>query len=134
MMKRQPSHAPDYHNVDVRVGARLRQRRLELGLSQQRLAEVTGNSFQLIAKYETAANRVSPSRLYRFAMFLNVPIAYFFEDLPHIAAPPDDPLRRAETVELVEAYYAIQNPKQRRAILNLVRGKGNMRDRRRKRD
>jgi hypothetical protein len=57
----------DYHFVDVHVGARLRRRRELLGIKIQELAALTGVSFQQILKYESAENRVSPSRLYSFA-------------------------------------------------------------------
>ena len=67
--------------VDVHVGARVRMRRLMLGLSQDKLAETVGLTFQQIQKYEKGANRIGASRLFQLASALNVPVQYFYEDL-----------------------------------------------------
>ena len=64
--------------VDRIVGRRLRERRLELGLTQAALAEALGVRFQQVQKYETAANRIAASRLWRTAMALDVPVEFFF--------------------------------------------------------
>jgi len=67
--------------IDVHVGARLRLRRTLLGISQVRLAETIGLTFQQVQKYEKGMNRVSSSRLYDLAQVLDVPLSYFFEDM-----------------------------------------------------
>ena len=67
--------------IDVHVGSRIRLRRTLLGMSQERLAEAIGLTFQQVQKYERGANRVGSSRLFDLARVLDVPVAYFFEDL-----------------------------------------------------
>src|SRR5260221_14471992 len=71
-----PSHA-----VDVHVGARMRQRRTLLGMTQSKLAEAVGLTFQQIQKYERGTNRVGSSRLFEFASVLGVPVSYFYEEM-----------------------------------------------------
>lgn len=77
---RKTKGTPD--EVDVYVGARLRARRAELGLSQEKLAEKVGLTFQQVQKYERGSNRVAAGRLYQFAQVLGTPITYFFPDDP----------------------------------------------------
>ena len=79
-------------NVDVHVGARMRQRREALGISQGRLGRHLGLTFSQIQKYEKGANRIGAGRLYQIADFLGVPPRWFFEgmDAPDAAAPPAD--------------------------------------------
>src|SRR6476660_10166011 len=67
------------HPVDIHVGARVKKRRTELGISQEKLAEALGLTFQQVQKYERAANRISASRLYRIGMTLGVDVPFFFE-------------------------------------------------------
>lgn len=74
------------HPVDIHVGSRLRLRRMMLGLSQSRLGESVGLTFQQIQKYERGANRMGASRLYELARILDVPISYFFEEMPSTIA------------------------------------------------
>lgn len=73
---------PNGHPVDVHVGARLRLRRILLGLSQEKLGEALGLSFQQVQKYERGSNRVSASRLWQIAKVLEVPVSFFFDDMP----------------------------------------------------
>ncbi|MBL4614923.1 MAG: helix-turn-helix transcriptional regulator, partial [Magnetovibrio sp.] len=68
--------------VDVHVGARLRQRRTLLGMSQEKLGEAVGLTFQQIQKYERGANRIGASRLYQLSNVLDVSVSYFFEEMP----------------------------------------------------
>ena len=68
--------------VDVHVGARLRVRRTLLGMSQTTLGEAIGLSFQQMQKYEKGANRISASRLFALTRLLDVPVKYFFDDMP----------------------------------------------------
>jgi|SRR6516164_8479444 transcriptional regulator with XRE-family HTH domain len=111
----------DFHFVDVHAGTRLRRRGELLGITVQRLAAKAGISFQQIEKYEAAQNRISPSRLYRFARALDVPVAWFFDGLPPIATGklqvtlPRHELESRETASLVKAYYRIA-PERRQAV------------------
>jgi len=124
--------------IDVHVGGRMRQRRTLLGMSQSVLGEAIGLTFQQVQKYERGANRVSGSRLFDLASVLDVPIAYFFEDIPgdvqnkspskmmgiaQQTAPeyiPDE-LAKRETLELVRAYYRIPDAQARRRLADLVK-------------
>ena len=70
------------HPVDVHVGARMRQRRTLLGMSQEKLGTAVGLTFQQIQKYERGSNRIGSSRLFEFSKVLDVPVAYFFDEMP----------------------------------------------------
>lgn len=117
--------------IDVHVGLRIRLRRKELGVSQEKLAEAIGLTFQQVQKYERAANRVSASKLYEMARALGTSTAYFFDGLTeaHIrtAAEPGGQsqmqafLLTAEGVELATTFPKIQPSRVRRRILDLVR-------------
>lgn len=118
--------------IDIHVGLRIRLRRKELGVSQEKLAEAIGLTFQQVQKYERAANRVSASKLYEMARALETTTAYFFEGLadPTTAAVGDEPggqahlqafLLTPEGVELAAAFPRINPPRVRRRILDLVR-------------
>lgn len=125
--------------VDAHVGNRLRERRILLGLSQTRLGESLGLSFQQIQKYERGIDRISVGRLVHLAHVLDVPITYFFEEL---SAPDgvdggdlqdsvlrssaseglsEDPMSKRETLELVRAYYQIEQTELRKHIFALIR-------------
>jgi transcriptional regulator with XRE-family HTH domain len=116
----------DFHFVDVHVGKRLRGRRELLGISQTKLAKAAGVTYQLIQKFEKAAYRISPARLYQFARALDVPVAWFFDGLPPIATGrtpitiPEHELFSRETASLVEAYFRI-DPGRRRAVQRLIK-------------
>src|SRR5215204_866273 len=73
--------------IDIRVGARLRLRRNMLGLSQERLGEAIGLTFQQVQKYERGANRIGASRLHELSRVLDVPVAFFFDDTDPVRAP-----------------------------------------------
>src|ERR1051325_9254823 len=73
--------------IDVRVGARLRLRRNMLGLSQEKLGEAIGLTFQQVQKYERGANRIGASRLHELSRVLDVPISFFFDDTDPVRAP-----------------------------------------------
>ena len=106
-------------------------RRKMLGISQERLAEALGLTFQQVQKYERGANRISASKLYEIARFLSAPIAYFFEGLsdPVGGTGHDDAseqhvhgfLMTSEGLELAAAFPRITRPRLRRRILDLVR-------------
>ena len=120
--------------VDLHVGGRVRMRRKVLGVSQERLAEALGLTFQQVQKYERGANRVSASKLYEIARFLSAPVAYFFEGLSDPSAPGGagvadggaeqfvhEFLMTPECLELAAAFPKIGRPRLRRRILDLVR-------------
>ncbi|GGE21924.1 putative HTH-type transcriptional regulator R00410 [Aureimonas endophytica] len=122
--------------VDIHVGSRVRLRRTMLGMSQERLGESLGITFQQIQKYEKGSNRIGASRLQKMGEVLSVPIAFFFEDAPNGAATPDgfqegqgpnyvvDFLSTAEGLQLSRAFMKIADPKVRRRIIDLVRTLG----------
>lgn len=126
-----PPTASNTNPIDIHVGARVRLRRTLLGMSQERLGEALGLTFQQVQKYERGANRVGASRLFELAKALGVPVSYFFDDLPTngieelpvVAAGPmdEDPMRRRETIELVRAYYSIPDDTARRRLYELMR-------------
>jgi transcriptional regulator with XRE-family HTH domain len=98
-----------FHPTDIAVGKRIRERRMLIGWSQERLAEALGVTFQQVQKYERGANRVSASMLESVATALGAPISYFFgkEEQEPLAVPFDDPLSSRETFEVIRAYYAL---------------------------
>jgi transcriptional regulator with XRE-family HTH domain len=122
--------------IDIHVGGRVRLQRMLLGISQEKLGEKLGLTFQQVQKYEKGVNRIGASRLFDLAMVLNVPIQYFYEDAPagEARVPPSpgfaerqpDPyifefLNTREGLELNKAFARISDPKTRRAVLELVR-------------
>jgi transcriptional regulator with XRE-family HTH domain len=116
------------HPVDIEVGARIRQRRLLLGMNQETLASRLGLTFQQVQKYEMGANRVSASRLSAMADFLGVPVAYFFggmvADEAALTAEEQqtrEVMRRPETIDLVRFYYAIPDEHVRKQFLALLK-------------
>ncbi len=125
--------------VDSHVGARIRIRRKLLGLSQSRLAEALNLTFQQVQKYERGTNRVSASKLYDVARFLQVPIAYFFEGLADPMSPDADPgmddgdrrliddfLMTPEGLALADAFPKIAQARVRRGLLELARAAADM--------
>ncbi len=125
------------NSIDESVGSKLRQRRALLGLSQEKLAEQVGITFQQIQKYENGANRISASRLYEFSKVLNIPVTFFFESTEAEQTGvfangfaeseqdnfigQDDVLQRKETLELIRTYYSIKSPKVRKDLMKLVK-------------
>jgi transcriptional regulator with XRE-family HTH domain len=114
--------------VDIHVGARVRTRRLLIGMNQETLARALGLTFQQVQKYEGGANRISASRLSQIAEVLGVPIAYFFSDLDSGGDAPTvgelearERLQRPETIELIRAYYAIADSGSRHQFLDMVK-------------
>ena len=115
------------HPVDVHVGDRVRFRRKLLGFSQTELAEALELSFQQIQKYEKGSNRVSASRLYQAASILDVPISFFFDDMPSGITGPERylanvPLIDGETTKLIRAYSSVEDDQVRKSIRSLVKG------------
>ncbi|MEJ5020776.1 helix-turn-helix transcriptional regulator [Ochrobactrum vermis] len=118
--------------IDVHVGSRIRLRRNMLGLSQEKLGESLGITFQQIQKYEKGTNRVGASRLQAISSILNVPVSFFFEDAPGSSAQAGfaedneatyvvDFLNSNEGVQLTRAFTKISDPKVRRKIIDLVK-------------
>jgi len=119
--------------IDLHVGGRIRMRRKVLGVSQERLAEALGLTFQQVQKYERGSNRVSASKLYEIARALSAPVSYFFEGLSDPALGGDrmaedgvdqfmhDFLMTPEALELAAAFPKIRRGRVRRRLLDLVR-------------
>jgi transcriptional regulator with XRE-family HTH domain len=118
--------------ADKHVGQRVRTRRLMLGMSQTKLGDALGLTFQQVQKYEKGKNRVGASRLQHFSELLQVPVEFFFEGAPHArvghheqtdAPSPQyvsDYLATSDGLQLTKAFMQIPNAKLRRAIVNLV--------------
>jgi len=131
--RRQKSDKPN--PTDVHVGARVRLRRTLLGMSQEKLGDAIGLTFQQVQKYERGANRVGASRLYDLSRVLDVPVSFFFEDIAAAGAVEPaagglaeaaegyeaDPMLKRETLELVRAYYKITDPHIRRRLFDLAK-------------
>ncbi len=127
--------------IDVHVGSRVRLRRTLLGMSQEKLGEALGLTFQQVQKYERGVNRIGASRLFDLARVLDVPIGFFFDDMPDAMGGSaavagarrmmgfaesaegfeDDTLHRRETLELVRAYYRITDPSVRKRVFDLIK-------------
>ena len=126
--------------IDVHVGTRVRLRRTLLGMSQEKLGDALGLTFQQVQKYERGANRIGASRLYDLSRVLETPISYFFEEMGadvqsasprHMVGATDEPaeavadkMARRETLELVRAYYRISDPSVRRHVYDLAKALG----------
>lgn len=135
---RTPSGAPN--PIDIHVGGRVRLRRTLLGMSQEKLGEALGLTFQQVQKYERGANRVGASRLFDLSRVLDVPVSYFFEDMDddmaatsprHMVRATEEPRQfedslmvQRETLELVRAYYRIRDPEVRRRVQELAKALG----------
>ena len=127
--------APHPNPVDVHVGKRVRLRRTLLGMSQEKLGKAINLTFQQVQKYERGTNRIGSSRLYQLSKVLDVPVSYFFDELPaeipgaeiptltdvNIASFEKDPLVKRETLELVRAYYKINDANLRKRVFGLVK-------------
>jgi transcriptional regulator with XRE-family HTH domain len=116
--------------IDRHVGLRIRMRRKELGVSQEKLAESIGLTFQQVQKYERAANRVSASKLWEMSRALSTSIGYFYEGLgegdqrPGSNVPREamsDFLLTPEGIELATVFPKIAKGRVRRKVLDLVR-------------
>jgi len=135
-VRRLPPGTPN--PVDVHVGNRVRLRRTLLGVSQEKLGDSVGLTFQQIQKYERGANRIGASRIYELSRILDVPVSFFFDDMPDELKTHEgrfaaglrdkeqgsyetDPLARRETLELVRAYYKITDPRIRKRLFELTK-------------
>jgi transcriptional regulator with XRE-family HTH domain len=118
--------------VDAHVGHRVRLRRMLIGMSQERLGELLGLTFQQVQKYEKGINRIGAGRLFEVAGILGVPVSFFYEDadangpqsgFSEAGEPPPvmEFLASGEGLQLSLAFMRIKDPKVRRRILDLVR-------------
>ena len=118
--------------IDTHVGSRVRMRRMMLSMSQEKLGEALGLTFQQVQKYEKGTNRIGASRLQHISHILQVPVPFFFEGAPGVpgtsvgkgAAPSPgyvtDFLATRDGLALIKAFMRIKDPKLRRYIVNLV--------------
>ncbi|PZN98973.1 MAG: transcriptional regulator [Hyphomicrobiales bacterium] len=118
--------------IDRHVGSRVRMRRMLAGVSQEKLGDALGLTFQQVQKYEKGSNRISASRLQQIAKMLDVPVSFFFDGAPTGDMPTggfsdaassayvSDFMSSSEGVQLTKAFVRIKNPKVRRRIIDLV--------------
>ena len=121
MQKKSPNQ------VDRHIGSRVRARRMMLGMSQEKLADALGLTFQQVQKYEKGVNRIGASRLLHIAGILDVSIEFFFEGLPGLRAGgfSDDSLvaeflTRSESDRLVRGFLKLKDDEARRKVADLV--------------
>src|ERR1700751_4111328 len=142
--RRQKSDKPN--PTDVHVGSRVRLRRTLLGMSQEKLGEAIGLTFQQVQKYERGANRIGASRLFDLSRVLDVPVSFFFDEMSENAAQQsprmmvaglveeaveeveNDPMTKRETLELVRAYYKISDPTVRKRLFELAKSLASVTD------
>ena len=116
--------------IDVHVGSRVRLRRLVVEMSQEKLVEQLGITFQQVQKYEKGTNRIGASRLYTIAQILGVPVGFFYEGLTGAERPGFaetqteryvvDFISSSDGVQLTKAFLRIADPQVRRRIIELV--------------
>jgi transcriptional regulator with XRE-family HTH domain len=126
MTKRDPNF------VDRHVGNRVRMRRLLVGMSQEKLGELLGITFQQVQKYEKGSNRVSASRLYQISRVLGVPVQFFYDELKEDDGPSGfaesegadaiaGALQSPDGVQIARIFSATTDPEKRKLILNTVK-------------
>ena len=119
-------NGPMATDIDLHLGKRLRRRRRLLGLTQQQLAMQVGIRFQQIQKYECGANRISAARLWQLSEALETPVSYFYDGLAEaleqqVTRPErSDMFSRKETLDLIQAYYQLEE-RPRRRLLDLAK-------------
>jgi transcriptional regulator with XRE-family HTH domain len=121
--------------IDKHVGSRVRMRRMMLGMSQEKLGDALGLTFQQVQKYEKGTNRIGASRLQQISHILQVPVAFFFEGAPNVPTSPgrdsslheapspayvSDFLATSDGLALTKAFTRISDSKLRRRIVDLV--------------
>src|SRR5262245_2341037 len=119
--------------IDKHVGSRVRMRRMMLAMSQEKLGDALGLTFQQVQKYEKGTNRIGASRLQQISHILQVPVAFFFEGAPNLHGSADGGMKEApspayvsdflatsEGLSLTKAFMRIKEPKLRRRIVDLV--------------
>jgi transcriptional regulator with XRE-family HTH domain len=116
--------------IDRKIGQRVRSRRLEIGMSQEKLAELLGVTFQQVQKYEKGVNRIAASRLHDISAALDMPVARFFEGLgagryggnaSDVEDQIEDVLATPEGAQLISLFASIKNPRVRKRVVELVR-------------
>lgn len=122
--------------IDKHVGSRVRMRRMLAGVSQEKLGEALGLTFQQVQKYENGTNRIDAARLAALSQALNVPPQWFFHDLGDAAGPggaapvvldvlaDGDDLARRETLTLIRAFNRIKDQEKRNRLVELVQAVG----------
>lgn len=113
--------SPRANAADHHVGARIRERRIMLGLSQQQLAQMIGVTYQQAHKYERGLNRISAGRLYEIAQVLGVPVSWFFDGLTRTEQPAEMTQRQRMCLELARNFAAIDNEKHQEALSQMAR-------------
>ena len=140
---RKPGFEDGPHPIDKYVGGRIRGRRMGIRISQTKLGEAIGVTFQQIQKYESGANRVGASNLAKIAKALSVDVAFFFEEMPTeflsgghrenamqgvadvpVAGLESNAMNSREAFELMHNYYRIPDPKVRKRLFQLVKHLG----------
>lgn len=122
----------DPNSVDRHVGNRVRMRRLLVGMSQEKLGELLGITFQQVQKYEKGSNRVSASRLYHISRVLGVPVQYFYDELKEDDGPSGfaesegadaiaGALQSPDGVQIARIFSETTDPDKRKLILNAVK-------------
>ena len=118
--------------IDKHVGSRVRMRRMMLGMSQTKLGDELGITFQQVQKYEKGTNRMGASRLQHISHILEVPVPFFFEGAPHLAGQPkgngnvqspahvSEFLATSDGLALTKAFMRIKEQRLRRRIVDLV--------------
>ncbi len=111
-------------SVDRHVGSRVRRRRLIVGMSQEKLGEALGLTFQQVQKYEKGANRIGSGRLQQIAHTLQVPISYFYDGQgedgsPRNATPPELVVDK-DSADLLKAFNSLADQSMRQALLNMA--------------
>jgi transcriptional regulator with XRE-family HTH domain len=118
--------------IDKHVGSRVRMRRMMLSMSQEKLGDALGLTFQQVQKYEKGTNRIGASRLQQISQTLQVPVAFFFEGAPNLHPRPggmaeapspsyvSDFLATSDGLALTKAFMRIKEPKLKRRIVDLV--------------
>jgi transcriptional regulator with XRE-family HTH domain len=113
--------SPRASAADHHVGARIRERRIMLGLSQQQFAQMIGVTYQQAHKYERGLNRISAGRLYEIAQGLGVPVSWFFDGLFTRDVPAELTQRQRMCLELARNFAAIDNEKHQEALSQMAR-------------
>jgi transcriptional regulator with XRE-family HTH domain len=121
--------------IDAHVSNRIRMRRMMAGISQEKLGESLGITFQQVQKYEKGTNRIGAGRLFQIAHVLNVPVSFFYDDAPDVdlekatgfaestgqVAYMSDFLSKGDGLELYKAFLSIESPKVRKKFVELAK-------------
>ncbi len=113
--------------IDIQVGNRVRIRRMLIGMSQEKLGDLLGLTFQQVQKYEKGVNRIGAGRLYEVARILNVPVDFFYEGVassgpdPEAGPPVMEFVSSGEGLQLVLAFMKIKEARVRKRVLDLVK-------------